>query len=133
MPSPVELTQLKIQYQRNVGTPRASNRIELGATEPAPGSTSNASTFLSLTRERLGSTATASRESRHGSGDRSLRAPWHDRCGLSERDALSAFPTICRLARIHEPVRGYLDGDALPGPSACSSRLGWERPAAWSA
>src|SRR5436190_7632253 len=54
MPSPVELTQLKIQYQRNVGTPRASNRIELGATEPAPGSTSSASTFLSLTRVRLG-------------------------------------------------------------------------------
>src|SRR5437762_6756352 len=54
MPSPVELTQLKIQYQRNVGTASASNRIELGATAPAPGSTSSASTFLSLTRERLG-------------------------------------------------------------------------------
>src|SRR5204863_2403531 len=50
----VELTQLKIQYQRNVGTASASNRIELGATAPAPGSTSSASTFLSLTRERLG-------------------------------------------------------------------------------
>ena len=57
MPSPVELTQLKIQYQRNVGTASASNRIELGATAPAPGSTSSASTFLSLTRERLGFTA----------------------------------------------------------------------------
>src|SRR5438309_11827740 len=53
MPSPVELTQLKIQYQRKVGTPRASKRIELGATAPAPGSTSRASTFLSLTSERL--------------------------------------------------------------------------------
>jgi len=53
MPSPVELTQLKIQYQRNVGTASASNRIELGATAPAPGSTSNASTFLSATSERV--------------------------------------------------------------------------------
>src|SRR6267378_3550509 len=53
MPSPVELTQLKIQYQRNVGTPRASKRIELGATAPAPGSTSSASTFRSVTASRL--------------------------------------------------------------------------------
>src|SRR5438552_17368726 len=51
MPSPVELTQLKIQYQRKVGTASASNRIELGATAPAPGSTSSASTFLSATTE----------------------------------------------------------------------------------
>src|SRR5438094_1953558 len=57
MPSPVELTQLKIQYQRNVGTPRASNRIELGATAPAPGSTSRASTFLSATTEDYGTGA----------------------------------------------------------------------------
>src|SRR2546427_1836902 len=54
MPSPVELTQLKIQYQRNVGTESASNRIELGATTPAPGSTSRASAFCSLTSQRLG-------------------------------------------------------------------------------
>ena len=51
MPSPVELTQLKIQYHRKVGTASASNRTELGATAPAPGSTSSASTFLSVTTE----------------------------------------------------------------------------------
>src|SRR6267378_3893514 len=53
IPSPVELIQLVIQYQRKVGTASASNRTELGATTPAPGSTSRASTFLSLTTERL--------------------------------------------------------------------------------
>src|SRR4029077_3045026 len=53
MPSPVELIQLKIQYHRKVGTLRASKRIELGATVPAPGSTSSASTFLSVTPRRL--------------------------------------------------------------------------------
>src|SRR6266513_627967 len=56
MPSPVELTQLKIQYQRKVGTLRASKRIDDGAVAPAPGSTSSASTFRSLTRQRLGET-----------------------------------------------------------------------------
>src|SRR5438552_11090936 len=70
MPSPVELTQLKIQYQRNVGTPRASNRIELGATVPAPGSTSNASTFLSATSERVCEPAAAG-----GTGERGVREP----------------------------------------------------------
>src|SRR5256885_9674131 len=53
MPSPVELTQLNIQYHRKVGTESASNRIELGATAPAAGSTSSASTFLSVTASRL--------------------------------------------------------------------------------
>src|SRR2546427_1651760 len=47
MPSPVELIQLVIQYQRKVGTPSASNWIRLGATTPAPGSSSSASTFRS--------------------------------------------------------------------------------------
>src|SRR5207237_4176293 len=68
MPSPVELTQLKIQYQRNVGTASASNRIELGATAPAPGSTSNASTFLSATSERVCEPAAAG-----GTGERGVR------------------------------------------------------------
>ena len=54
IPSPVELTQLKIQYQRNVGTLSASKRIELGATAPAPGSTSRASTFRSVTARDYG-------------------------------------------------------------------------------
>src|SRR5436309_8401564 len=70
MPSPVELTQLKIQYQRNVGTASASNRIELGATAPAPGSTSNASTFLSATSERVCEPAAAG-----GTGERVVREP----------------------------------------------------------
>src|SRR5207302_10197823 len=39
MPSPVELIQLNTQYQRNVGTLRASNWIRRGAgPTPAPGS-----------------------------------------------------------------------------------------------
>src|SRR5437763_12595214 len=70
MPSPVELTQLKIQYQRNVGTASASNRIELGATAPAPGSTSSASTFLSATSERVCEPAAAG-----GTGKRVVREP----------------------------------------------------------
>src|SRR6184192_542978 len=70
MPSPVELTQLKIQYQRNVGTASASNRIELGATAPAPGSTSSASTFLSATSERVCEPAAAG-----GTGERVVREP----------------------------------------------------------
>src|SRR5256885_15922276 len=68
MPSPVELTQLKIQYQRKVGTLRASKRIDDGAVAPAPGSTSSASTFRSLTRQRLGETCP--RVARRGSSAR---------------------------------------------------------------
>src|SRR5690242_9850547 len=53
MPSPVELIQLNTQYQRNVGTPSASNSIRReGADTPAPGSTSSASTFLSATHAK---------------------------------------------------------------------------------
>src|SRR2546425_6024580 len=68
IPSPVELTQLKIQYQRNVGTARASKRIELGATAPAPGSTSRASTFLSATTEDYVSDHDCRRRSCHQLG-----------------------------------------------------------------
>src|SRR5256885_7351351 len=91
MPSPVELTQLKIQYQRKVGTPRASKRIEPGATAPAPGSTSSASTFLSVTASRL-------REPRvrmsaaGGTGERVAREPLTGRV-RSERSQVVGQPT----------------------------------------
>src|SRR2546430_2192252 len=74
MPSPVELIQLKIQYQRKVGTLRASKRIDDGATPPAPGSTSSASTFLSVTGSRLREPQVET-SAAGGTGERVAREP----------------------------------------------------------
>src|SRR2546428_9269617 len=100
IPSPVELTQLKIQYQRNVGTPRASKRIELGATAPEPGSTSSASTFLSVTSERLREPSRTSRGSCLGVGvARSPTGPLHPR-----RDRLAVTRPVSGSRATRSPV-----------------------------
>src|SRR2546426_11323157 len=57
IPSPVELIQLVIQYQRNTGTPSASKRMRRGVTGTAagaPGVTSSASIFCSAIDRTLG-------------------------------------------------------------------------------
>src|SRR5438445_2650845 len=67
IPSPVELIQLVIQYQRKVGTPSASKRMRRGATGTAagaPGVTSSASIFCSAIDRTLGRRQVPDRERR---------------------------------------------------------------------
>src|SRR6266550_6639692 len=116
MPSPVELTQLKIQYHRNVGTLSASNRTDLGAITPSPGSTSKASAFRSLMSPRESTGMRETSAAAGGTGERALRAmrgPHGAPSGIREPTGSGGGWGGCASARPPDPGTGPA-ADAQP-------------------